>query len=123
MLARLTDSEIRQLLRAELFRRAEEQAVDAAGPGVLDLVDTRLTEMVNKIETRTTHCAKAFTKIENRYKIVGKRMREGDYGITGTILTGFAVIAVGFGAAFLTTRATKGWRTWLMTSIRKEYWD
>lgn len=123
MLARLTDAEIRELLRAELVRRAEDNMEEAAGPGALELVEARLAEMSATIEQRVTRWAKALANIDNRYEIVSGRLQEGDYGLTGTIVAAVAVVAIGFGAAFLTLRITQPWRLWLMTPTRGGYWD
>lgn len=123
VLAGLTDSEIRELLRAELVRQAEDKMVEETGPGAFELIDTRLTDMAAEIDERTTRWAKALANIDNRFKIVNKRLQEGDHGLTGTILAALTVIVAGFGAAFMTLRITRGWRTWLMTPIRNGYWD
>lgn len=123
VLARLTDPEIRELLRAELVRQAEDKMVEETGPGAFELIDTRLTDMAAEIDERTTRWAKALANIDNRFKIVNKRLQEGDHGLTGTILAALTVIVAGFGAAFMTLRITRGWRTWLMTPIRNGYWD
>lgn len=123
MLARLTDAEIRELLRAELIRQAEEKMDAATGPGVLDLINARLTEMAATIEERVTRWASALANIDNRYATVGSRLQEGAYGLTGSIIAALAVVAIGFGAAFLTMRITRPWRIWLMTPIRIGYWD
>jgi hypothetical protein len=79
--------------------------------------------MAAEIDERTTRWAKALANIDNRFKIVNKRLQEGDHGLTGTILAALTVIVAGFGAAFMTLRITRGWRTWLMTPIRNGYWD
>lgn len=123
VLARLTDSEIRELLRDELIRKAEDKMVAETGPGALELIETRLSDMSAEIEKRTTRWAKALANIDNRFEEVNKRLQEGDYGLTGTILAALTVVIVGFGAGFLTMRVTRDWRTWLKTPIRNGYWD
>ncbi len=123
MLARLTDAEIRELLRTELVRRAEDNMEEASGPGVFDLIDARLTEMTERIETRVTRWAKALANIENRFPEVEKRMAEGSHGLPGMILAALGVVIAGFGAAFLVARVTRGWRDWLKTPTRNAYWD
>ncbi len=123
MLARLTDSEIRELLRAELVRRAEDQMVIAEQPATLDLVETRLRKMSETIQGRVSRWVKALANIDNRFAEVGNRMREGDQGVPGMILAAVAVVAAGFGAAAMTNRVAAGWRLWLITPKRDGYWD
>ena len=123
MLARLTDAEIRELLRAELARRADENMEEAASPGALELIEARLTDMTATIEERVTRWVGALANIDNRYEIVARRLQEGDHGLIGSVLAAIAVVAAGFGAAFLTMRLTRPWRVWLMTPVRNGYWD
>ena len=123
MLARLTDAEIREVLRAELVRQSEERMAAEAGPGVVALIEARLTEMSDRIQTRVTRWARALANIDNRFPEVEKRMMEGEFGVAGMILAALAVVGAGFGAAFGVARITRSWRDWLKTPTRTGYWD
>ena len=64
LLARMTDGEIRELLRNELVRRADEQAAEAAkGAHTLEEIGARLNQMAERIDARTTRWQRDIEKI------------------------------------------------------------
>ncbi|HUS54554.1 MAG TPA: mechanosensitive ion channel family protein [Thermohalobaculum sp.] len=129
LMARLTDSEIRALLRDELKRRAEEQAAtEFATDETLASIQTRLTEMATNIETRVSSWADALANIGNRREPIQKKLARAKNGLIGMIAATIAVALAGFGAAFALAWATASWRRWLAAPQLSghrgaSYWD
>ncbi len=124
MLARLTDSEIRALLRDELVRRAEEQAErEAQSEAFFEDVENRLTDMATRIRERTTRWAEAIADLGSRRDQVARRLAMATHGVTGMIASAAAVVLAGVGSALLTARAIGPWRRWLRTMGSGRYWD
>lgn len=124
LLSRLTDAEIRALVREELRRRAEERAAaEAAEPVTLAGVGTRLAEMAANIETRLTLWAEALANISERQEAIRERLSRAENGAGGMIAASLAVALAGIAAAAVTGRATGRWRRWLMTPQDGGYWD
>lgn len=124
MLARLTDAEIRTLLRGELVRRAEEaEAAQDDGLSVLAGADARIDEMTARIASRIERWAKAFGAIGERLPIVRERIGEAEAGAPGMALAAAALLALGVLAAAAVIRATRPWRDWLRAPQRGGYWD
>ena len=124
LMARLTDTEIRALLREELRRRADERAAaEVVQVETLDSIRTRLTEMAATIETRVTRWAKALANLGSRRAKVAAKLAKAESGIGGMIAAALAVAAAGIAAAFATNLASAAWRRWLVTPRRVRYWD
>lgn len=126
MLARLTDSEIRALLREELRARAEEQAAAAEAESAfqtLAAVEARLVEMATTIDTRVSRWAVALANIADRRERVEARLAQASHGAGGMIAAALALIAAGVGAALAVSLATRRWRRWLTEADRPGYWD
>jgi small-conductance mechanosensitive channel len=105
LMARLTDAEIRALLRDELHRRADEQvAAEAAKVETLADIRTRLTGMAATID-------------------VAARLARADSGIFGMIAATLAIAAAGIAAAFAVKWASMAWRRRLIAAQHGGYWD
>jgi small-conductance mechanosensitive channel len=128
MLARLTDAEIRALLREELRRRAEERAAsEAAETPTLSGVRVRLAEMATNIEAQLTLWGAALTSLGDRREPIRQRLARAQHGVGGMIAAALAVALAGFAAALAAGWATRGWRRWLATpkgpGSGGGYWD
>ncbi len=122
-MARLTDADIRALLRDELVRRAEEQAAaDAAGDDTLAAAAARLEIMAATIETRMVRWAGALANIGERRERIEDRMSLAESGVVGIVLAALAVVAAGCATAFLLSRLTSSWRHKLMQA-EEGYWE
>ncbi len=129
LMARLTDAEIRALLREELHRRADERAeAEATDVKTLASIRTRLTEMAITIETRVTRWIKALGNLGSRREKIAARLALATSGTGGMIAAALAVAASGIAAAFATIWASVLWRRWLVTPPLggyrdSKYWD
>ncbi|MFQ5565808.1 MAG: hypothetical protein ACE5EU_05540, partial [Paracoccaceae bacterium] len=124
LLARLTDAEIRALLREELHRRADERAAaEAAQVQTLASIHARLTKMAATIEKRVTRWAKALANLGARRGKIAAKLARAENGVWGMIAASLAVAAAGIGAAFATSLASAAWRRWLAAPQSGRYWD
>ena len=124
LMARLTDTEIRALLRQELHRRADERAAaEEVQVEILASIPTRLTRREATIETRVTRWAKALANLGARRAKVAAKLAKAENGVWGMIAAALAVAAAGIGAAYATILASAAWRRWLITPRRGRYWD
>ncbi|MEM0908726.1 MAG: mechanosensitive ion channel family protein [Pseudomonadota bacterium] len=123
MLARLTDQEIRELLRTELSRRATETEAEVPSPAPLDAVGTRLADMAATIATRVSKWAHDFSTLGDRLPVLAERLSEASHGILGMLAAAAAVIGAGIAAAGLVMVATRHIRAWLVEPQRGAYWD
>ncbi|HEY5597969.1 MAG TPA: hypothetical protein VIK47_04105, partial [Kiloniellales bacterium] len=99
LLARLTDAEIRALLREELRRRAEERAAaEVASDATLISIETRLTEMAANIEARIGTWANALANIGNRREPIREKLARAGNGVGGMIAASLAVALAGIAA-------------------------
>lgn len=124
MLSRLTDSQIRELLRGELIRRAEEQALsDEAGGDTFADIEARLLEMSERIETRVIRWAGALADLGSRRDKVIEQLARAEFGIFGMLAASLVLVVAGVFAALIVTGPTRVWRRWLETPQRDGYWD
>ena len=124
MMARLTDAEIRALLRDELVRRAEAEAeTDSDLMMSIDQVQARLDEMSNTIERRVTRWVKAVGNLSNRRDEVAARLARAERGIQGMLVSSIGLLAAGIGAAWLVGWLMRSWREWLKTPTHESYWN
>ena len=125
MLSRLTDAEIRALLRDELMRRAEAEMAAAARPTMDSwfAVEARIAAMAATIEERVTRWAKALANLHDRREDVAAALDRAEDGVGGMILASLALIAAGVAAAGAVILATRPWRRWLSTAAAADYWD
>jgi len=124
LMARLTDAEIRALLREELRRRADERTeTEAVQVETLVRIRTRLTKMAATIETRVIRWTKALGNLGSRREKVAAKLARAESGIGGMIAAALAVAAAGIAAAFATIWASAAWRRWLVAPQSGRYWD
>ena len=124
MLSRLTDGQIRGVLRDELIRRADEQA-DASEGQVETFagIEERLAQMAERIEKRVVRWAGALADLGSRRDKVSQRLALAEHGIFGMIAASLLLVAVGIVAAFIVTAGTRKWRLWLEALENGGYWD
>ncbi|HSF94236.1 MAG TPA: mechanosensitive ion channel family protein [Thermohalobaculum sp.] len=123
LLARLTDAEIRALLRDELTRRAEEQAAtETVEDQTLVQIQARLTEMSEKIRRNLEIWGNALANIGSRQEPIRQRLARADSGVTGMITASLAVAIAGIGAALALGWVTGAWRRWLKAPVPGGYW-
>ena len=123
MLARMTDAQIRGLLRDELVRRAAEDAANADGPGTYDMVEARLNTMWDRIGRRVPLWIDHVLNLGDRFGEVARRVDTAASGVFGMILAASSLIATGVISAMVIGRLTAPWRRWLKTVNRTNYWD
>ncbi|MEM6663621.1 MAG: hypothetical protein AAF666_15750, partial [Pseudomonadota bacterium] len=124
MLARMTDAEIRELLRAELVRRAEmETERDIGTAETIMAIEVRLTSMAERIEARVTRWIGAIANIQDRAPKIEERLARGSAGILGMVLSAVAIFLAGVAAALIVIGSTRTWRDWLRTTGSDNYWD
>ena len=124
MLARMTDAEIRALLRDELVRRAEEEITEDTGLMMtFQQIETRLTEMAANIERRVSRWSKALRNLGQRKDQVAERLATAQSGVRAMLLAGLFVLAAGIIAGCVSAWMIRSWRRWLMSPARDNYWD
>lgn len=124
LLARMTDSEIRGLLRDELRRRADEQAAEESGElDSLAVASARLEAMTATIETRVKRWIVALGSLSERRDKVRERLALAEGGVGGMLGAALMVAVAGFAAAWAAGAATAGWRRWLTSPEDARYWD
>ncbi|MEH6631348.1 MAG: mechanosensitive ion channel family protein [Halopseudomonas aestusnigri] len=124
LLAGLSDEELRELFRDELVRQADEKVADEVFDGtVLAAIETRLSEMAERIETRVIRWSGALANLGSRGPKVQERLALAKGGLFGMILSGGLLIGVGFLAAWLINRSTRKWQNWLTKITRCGYWE
>ncbi|MEO1331521.1 MAG: hypothetical protein AAFW46_17865 [Pseudomonadota bacterium] len=103
MLARLTDAEIRALLRDELRTRAEErEAAAASAPSGFDAVQSRLAEAWSRISRNVSNRAAQLGRLDARGPQIERRLAMAENGVTAMILAAIALVAAGVAAAYAT---------------------
>ncbi len=111
LLAQTSDEQLRELFREELLRQAEaKEAEEAEGISILAGVEMRLTQMAERIETRVTRWIDAIANLGGRGPKVDERLALADYGIGGMLLSGAALVLVGFLFAMIVKLSLKKWR-------------
>ncbi|MEM7445646.1 MAG: hypothetical protein AAF414_20155, partial [Pseudomonadota bacterium] len=83
-LATRSDSEIRALLRQELYEGAEAEAA-VAGTSLIVAIDTRLTEMAATIGERVVRWADALANLGDRSERIAARMEMATNGTGGMV--------------------------------------
>ncbi|MEM8843134.1 MAG: mechanosensitive ion channel domain-containing protein, partial [Pseudomonadota bacterium] len=124
LLARMTDSEIRQLLAQELRLRAEEGITEEmSGQEALDYVGMRLGEMYGAISERVPRWVRGVINIDQRRDAIAARIALGSDGPWGIARSALLLVAAGILAALLVHRMTQSWRQWLINTDGRNYWD
>ncbi len=124
LLAGLSDEELRELFREELVRQADEKVAAEVFDGtVLAAIETRLSEMAERIETRIIRWSGAIANLGSRGPKVQERLALAKDGLFGMILSAGLLIGVGFLAALLIKRSSRKWSSWLTQTTRCGYWE
>ncbi len=124
LLSRLTDHEIRELLRQELIRRSTEKTIPTdSGESFADRITTRLTELRVNVDKRLRRWIKAIANIVDRREAINKRLEQASNGIFGMLLAAFLLVAAGIAAAFIVSRLTSRWKSWLTEVVSPGYWE
>ncbi|MEO0818831.1 MAG: mechanosensitive ion channel family protein [Pseudomonadota bacterium] len=123
-MARLSDAEVRALLREELQRQAEAQA--AAQEEALSSVSNfgqSLAGMLGRIATRAEGWAVAIANIEERGPNIEERLAQASMGAWGMVGAFVLLAGAAFAAAYGFWLLTRTWREWLMRPERGSYWE
>ncbi|MCZ4279888.1 mechanosensitive ion channel family protein [Kiloniella laminariae] len=125
LLGRLSDEQIRVLLRDELVRRADEQAAEEdVSDQTLLLIETRLSNMATEIRQRVTRWSVALANLENRKGIVAARLSLASSGVGGMVLAAIGLVITGVLPALLISWGTRNWRSWLKAvPEHSSYWE
>ncbi|MEM1382295.1 MAG: mechanosensitive ion channel family protein [Pseudomonadota bacterium] len=123
-LARLTDAEIRAVLKDELDRQAAVRAA-ADDNRVSEFTRTveRLETMRARIAERGERWAVALGSLGDRRDRVVERLGLASAGLWGMLAAAIAVAATGLGAAFFVGWLTRHWRAWLQDHYDENYWE
>ncbi|MEM6623541.1 MAG: mechanosensitive ion channel family protein [Pseudomonadota bacterium] len=122
LLARMTDAEIRAILRDELVRRAEAEAMGEEDM-TLEQIQTRLVQMAAQIEERTTRWMNAIQNLGDRADRVRQQMALAENGVGAMVVAALAVLLAGIAAATATSFLTRAWRSWLSSPTGAGYWE
>jgi small-conductance mechanosensitive channel len=124
LLARLTDAQIRELLRSELARRAQdENLVSFEGPGTLEVAVARLNAMYVEIAERLPRWGFAIINLGDQLPQVRDRLESAQFGVPAMIGAAVVLVAIGFGAALFLRRVLAP--AWIYLSTGPEligYW-
>ena len=124
LLSQLTDKEVRDLLRGELVRRYEAESRDlASADPTLDRIGTRLADMEATIRARILRWSDALATLDQRLPEVERRLADASRGVSGMVIAALALVAIGLGAAYMASLATRPWRRWLLEAAERLYWD
>ncbi len=124
LMARLTDAEIRAILREELVRQAEaKQAAETMMADTLADIEARLRQMAEQIQARTTRWAEAIANLHEREDRIAEQLAKATEGVGVMLLTAAAVVLAGLAAALALARLTRPWRQWLANPTNPSYWD
>lgn len=123
LMGRLSDEDVRTLLRGELIRRAEMQATeDEQGDPTLANIEARLMDMTMRISERVSRWSVRIANLDERLPEVRKRLAKASLGVPGILAAIAGLIGAGVAAALLTGWLTQSWRAWLRTSQGLGYW-
>ncbi|MEM7508362.1 MAG: mechanosensitive ion channel family protein [Pseudomonadota bacterium] len=124
LMSRLTDADVRNILREELIRRAETQAAEEkrqADPTLAN-IEARLMEMTMEISDRVSRWTVRIANLDERLPEVRKRLATASLGLPGMIAAIAGLVAAGVAAALLTAWFTQSWRQWLRARTGLGYW-
>jgi len=124
LLARLTDADIRTILRDELRRRAEEQATGDADTGVtFTAVGDRLSTMATTIQGRVIRWSGALINIDNRLPTVAERLERAGGGVGGMLFAFAGLVLAGVISAVIVGFISRPWVRWLAAASDAGYWE
>ncbi|MGD1869858.1 MAG: mechanosensitive ion channel family protein [Neomegalonema sp.] len=122
-LARLTDSQIRELLRDELQRRASETA-EEEGPSIsFATVRTDFEVFARNLLERVARLLNAVGTLESRAERVAELRATAANGMLGMVGAFLVVIGAAAAAAYVIMRLTGPWRDWLLATDGASYWE
>ncbi|MEM1298273.1 MAG: mechanosensitive ion channel family protein [Pseudomonadota bacterium] len=114
VLSRLTDEEVRALLREELDRQAAEDAeMMEMRANPFEAARTRLDEMLDRIGTRAQRWARALSNLEERRPRVEERLARAEGGLTAMVIAALTMILGGIFAGGLAIAMLRSPRDWL----------
>jgi len=123
-MARLSDAEVRALLRDELGRQAAEQAAQrAAAADPFTALAARIRAMQAEIADRAERWAVFLGDIGARAPRIAERLALAEHGTLGMALAMLVLVAAGLAAAGLVARLTAPWRRWLRSGAALKYWE
>lgn len=124
LLSRLTDAEVRAVLREDLERQAEEQALAATEEIDFFMVaDQRLTLMKTRISERVVRWAGRIANLNERLPTYHKRLASAESGFIGMVIAALILIVIGFSAGAIVTYFTRGVRSMLANVTDAGYWS
>ncbi len=123
-LARLTDSEIRDLVREELRARAASDAGaeqdEAAGLGA---VIAQLGQSWARITRNVAARWDELGRLDERGPRVEARLALATNGVSQMIATALGLVFLSLAAAWVVHALTAPWRAWLKATDGSSYWD
>ncbi|MBE9476033.1 MAG: hypothetical protein IME92_02735, partial [Proteobacteria bacterium] len=124
LLSRLTDTELRAVLREDLERQAREQA-DALADDIdfFMLAKQRLAEMLDRIATRSARWVDRITHLDDRLETYHKKMVSAQSGFVGMVMAAVMLIVIGFSASAIVTYFTRKLRFMLANVTDAGYWS
>lgn len=123
LLARLTDAEIRALLRDELTRRAEARAAAETAPMTGAALQARLSEMSTRVAAQVGRWRSELPALGQRGEQVRARLSLAENGVPAMIASALALLAGAVVAAWAVMLLTRGWRRRLVATAGVSYWD
>lgn len=123
VLSRLTDAEVRVILREELERKAEEQALASeTTEAFLSVAEQRLTSMYDTIAERLVRWADRIANLDQRKDQVQRLLDRAQSGVIGMVLSALVVVATGVLAAMAMNWLTQSARLWMQNAQDVGYW-
>ncbi|MBL4751228.1 MAG: mechanosensitive ion channel family protein [Amylibacter sp.] len=123
LLSRLTDAQVRTVLREDMERQAAEQAIATADEiDFIMLARQRLSIMAERIATRTTRWADRIANLDDRLGEYHKRIARAQAGFPGMVIAAALLITAGFAAGALVTFLTRKLRASLVNVTEAKYW-
>ncbi len=124
LMGKLSDEQVREILRTELVRRADEAtARQDEGSQALIALQTRAQEMSVEIRSRLERWVGDIYNITNRSEEVEKRLARAENGVGGMITASLAVLLAGIGSAAVIHLMTVKWRRLLADTQTESYWE
>ncbi len=123
LLSRLTDDDVRAVLRAELLRQAEAQAAEDDGETAFTAFEARISEMAMRIRTRVERWTIAIADLGARRERVQERLSTAEAGVPGMLVAAGILVLSGLGAGVALVLLTRRWRRWLCAVEAAGYWE
>ncbi len=124
LLSRLSDAQVRVVLREDLERQAEEQArISSEEIDFIMVASLRLGEMKTRIMERVVRWTDRIIHLDDRLDTYHKKMATAESGFFGMVMGTLILIAIGFCAAALMRYFTGGLRVMLANVTNAGYWS